>query len=402
MKLTSAGIEKSSLQDIRDNLIEKCADLKGFSQLPSSIQMNLIDESVVMMNEIQDMIVNTMNSISPTYANDYIFNELGSAYGLERKKQSKSTVTLTFGGKAGVIIPEGTQATTEDGSMIFTTTNQTVIRTNGEGEASAEGMEDYTDDIPAGSVSVLVSNILNVDTVTNKTDGSSSTPAETIKEYRERVQNAMLSNRVGTIAYMLNQICSIEGVIKRLTAVRMADGMKGDYKISNIEAVVGGGEDYQVAEAIFNSTLYPDMTISKAEDTARQVIRRITFNGIEYEIQFTRPKKTAVTIGISLSVKKGYINVPQEAMQELLIERFSDYFENLTVGYSPSKYSFDNIIFKLFEENSYSLDIIQGISYVLTIGGEQKQFTDKGTLEVNYDDYFTFNSLELNFTGGEI
>lgn len=402
MKLTSKGIEKSTLEQIRNSLVESCSGLSGFSQLPSSIQMNLIDESVVMINEIQDMIVNTMNSISPVYANDYIINQLGEAYGLKRKEESKATVTLTFTGKAGVIIPEGSQATTEDGSMLFSTTAQAVIKANGEAEVSAEGMENYKDDIEVDTVNVLVSNILNVDGVTNKNSGSSSSNAETNKEYRERVQNSMLSNRVGTIAYMLNQICGIEGVTQRFTSIRIVDGYKGEYKINNIEAVVGGGDDYEIAEAIFNSTLYPDMTISNADDTARQITKNIIFNGVSYPISFTRPKKSTIQINISLTVKSGYINLPEEALKELLTTKFEEYFNNLKVGYSPSRYSFDNIIFTLFTENNYSLDIIQGISYILMVGDKQMQFTEKGTLDISYDEYFVFNNLEVSFTGGEI
>ena len=66
IKLTANGVEKSTITEIREDLQDKAySSIKDFSNLPSSIQNNLIDEASIIVNEFEDMIANVMNGISP-------------------------------------------------------------------------------------------------------------------------------------------------------------------------------------------------------------------------------------------------------------------------------------------------------------------------------------------------
>ena len=70
MQIGNTGVIKDSPTVIRERLLNKAIEeVEGFTNLPSGIQNNLIDESVIIENEIQDMLSNVMNSISPSYAN---------------------------------------------------------------------------------------------------------------------------------------------------------------------------------------------------------------------------------------------------------------------------------------------------------------------------------------------
>ncbi|WP_288686014.1 hypothetical protein, partial [uncultured Brachyspira sp.] len=89
MQIGNTGVIKDSPTVIRERLLNKAIEeAEGFTNLPSGIQNNLIDESVIIENEIQDMLSNVMNSISPSYANDFIVKELGEAFGLKMKDKA--------------------------------------------------------------------------------------------------------------------------------------------------------------------------------------------------------------------------------------------------------------------------------------------------------------------------
>ena len=97
MQLTSNGIIKDDPQAILDNLTSKASQqVEGFSNIPSGIQNNLLQESVILLSQFQDMISNTMNGISPAYANDFLILELGEAFGLKIKDKKLPNTTITF------------------------------------------------------------------------------------------------------------------------------------------------------------------------------------------------------------------------------------------------------------------------------------------------------------------
>lgn len=406
IRLTANGVVKDSITEIREDLQNKALEsVKDFSNLPSSIQNNLIDESVILVNEFQDMVVNVMNGISPSYANDFIINQLGSAFGVKRKDKSLQTVTLVWTGLEGVIIPAGSQAGSEDNQYIFTTTEQAIIKADGTASVNAIADDYYDKVIDAGIINVMITDILNIDSVNNPNASSEPILEEPITDYRSRVQNRCLANRSGTVATLHDNLLKVEGVSSRLITYRTDTEIKDNYRINTIEVVVGGGDDYQVAEAIFNSLLFPENLVSKPSDNdiARAINKNVIFNEVEFPIVFTRPLLKNISINISISVLSGYINIPQEAMQELLLIVFERYINNLKVGYSPSINSFNNLIYDVFLDNNYSLDIITGLSYTLTVDDKTVQFNSQGMLDiVDFDIAFKLLNFEVRLTGAQV
>ena len=406
IKLTDSGVEKSTITEIREDLQEKAySSIKDFSNLPSSIQNNLIDEASIIVNEFEDMITNCMNGVSPAYANDFIISQLGAAFGVKRKDKSLQNVMIEWTGLAGVIIPSGSQVASEDGVYIFSTAEQCVIREDGKATVNAIADDYYDKVIDAHTLNVMITDIANIESCDNPNSSSEPIAEESITEYRARVQNRCLANRSGTVATLHDNLLKVQGVSSRLITYRTDTEIKEGYRINTIEIVVGGGDDYQVAEAIFNAILFPENLTSKPSDndTARKVLKNVIFNEVEFPIIFTRPIIKNISISISLSVKAGYINIPKEAMRELLLTVFQNYINNLKIGYSPSVNSFNNLIYDVFLDNNYSLDIITGITYALNIDDKTVQFNSEGQLDiVEFDMAFKLFNFELNFTGGQV
>lgn len=406
IKITKNGIIKDNIVDIRNDIKQKAIEnVDGFSNLPSSIQNNLIDESAIIVNEFQDMIANLMNGISPAYANDYIINQLAEAFGVSRKDKQLQTVQLTFKGLAGTIIPAGTQVASENNEYIFETKEQTIIRSNGVATTTAIATDYYSKIIPAETLIVLINDILNIESVKNELQSSEPIEEETIEEFRSRLHTKCLANRNGTIALLDSKLKTIQGVNSRLCSYRNHTQRTHDGAIRPvIEVVVGGGDDYQVAEAIFESFFYPDIFVSSPSDdeTDRTVNINVVFNSVSFPITFTRPKLKLLSISLTLTVEQGYINIPSEAFTLLLLPYFENYINNLKLGYLPTGYSFDNLIYKCFNDNNYNSDIIIGINYVITVDGQEANLNGKRQLETNFDIAYTLHEFKVDLNGASV
>lgn len=405
MQLTSNGIIKDDPKAILDDLTNKASQqVDGFSNIPSGIQNNLLQESVILLSKFQDMAANTMNGISPSYANDFLVLELGEAFGLKIKDKQLPNTTITFYGLPGAIIPEGIQVSNADNSKTFTTTTSDIIKANGQVSIYCEGADYYDNIAPANSLNVLVNQIQNVSRCTNLNDAVGSTPAETISQFRERFQNRAMANRNGTIAVLTNKLKEIEGVQDRLCTYKASQIREDDYVKAVLEVIVGGGDDYSVAYALFSSIIYPDIFVSNPsnDETNRTIKLEVSYNDVNFPITFTRPKINQLTINISLSVQSGFINIPSEAFRLLLLPYFEDYVNNLKVGSTPTGYSFDDLIYNCFLANSYNLDIITGISYTVMVNDKPATLNSQRQLATEYDVAYTLYELGLTITGAEV
>ena len=405
MEIGNTGVIKDDPTVIRERLLNQAIEkVEGFTDLPSGIQNNLIDESVLDIAEIQDMLANVMNSISPSYANDFIVRELGAAFGLKIKDKALPNTTITFYGLAGVVIPEGLEVGNSDGSKKFITTKSDIINATGQVSIYCEGADYYDTPTPANTLNVLLNQVLNVTSCTNLNDAVESTPAETISEFRSRFQTRAQANRSGTVATLDNNLKEIEGTVDRLCTYQASQIIEEGVKKAVIEVVVGGGDDYQVALAIFNSVLYPDIFVSNpsGDETNRTVNINVTFNGVDFLIVYTRPKINQLSINISLTVQSGFINIPSEAFTLLLRPYYEDYINNLKIGYSPNGYAFDDLIYQCFKDNFYSISIITGINYTLTINDEPASLNGERQLETAFDTAYTLLDLKCTLTGASV
>lgn len=405
MQLTSNGIIKDDPQAILDNLTsEAFKQVDGFSNIPSGIQNNLLQESVILLSQFQDMISNMMNGISPSYANDFLILELGEAFGLKIKDKQLPNTTITFYGLPGVIIPEGVKVSNADNSKTFITTKSDIIKENGEVSIYCEGADYYDNIAPANSLNVLVNQIQNVNKCTNLSDTVESTPAETVSQFRERFQIKVLANKMGTAAALDYALKSVEGVNERLCTYRTSQVREEERIKAMLEIIVGGGDDYSVANAIFNSIFYPDILISNPSnnETNRTVNIIVSFNGVNFPITFTRPKIKQLTIDVSLSVQSGFINIPSEAMLLLLEPYFEEYVNNLKISYSPNGYKFDDLIYQCFKDNNYDIDIITGIKYTLLVNEEPAELNEERQLETEDDVAYSLFELKLTLGGAGV
>lgn len=405
MIIGNNGVIKDNPTDIRDDILNQAIDnVDGFTNLPSGIQNNLLDESVIVISEIQDMLSNVMNSVSPLYANDFMILELGEAFGLKMKDKALPNTTITFYGLAGVVIPEGLEISNADSSKKFVTTKSDIINASGQVSIYCEGANYYDTPTPANTLTVMLNQVLNVTSCTNLNDAVETIPAETISEFRTRFQTKAQANRSGTVATLNDELKKVEGTVDRLCTYQASQIVEEGVSKAVLEVIVGGGDDYQVALAIFNSVLYPDIFVSNPsnDETNRTVNINVTFNEVDFPITYTRPKINQLSISISLTVQSGFINIPSEAFTLLLRPYFENYINNLKIGYSPTGYAFDDLIYQCFRDNLYNISIITGINYTLTVNDEPATLNAQRQLQTEFDEAYTLLNLQCNLTGASV
>ena len=196
--------------------------------------------------------VDLVNSISPATANPSILYQLGQVYGVQQGQGSNTSVYVTFNGIAGFVIPIG--FVVSDGTHQYTVQDGGIISASGQSPALyclATVAGSWA--IPVGTVTQIVTSVPSGYTLTctNLTTGLPGTSAQSIASYQAQVIQAGMVTAQGVPTFVKAQLQNVVGVQPNLVSVRLVSTNKW-------EIICGGGDPYQVANAIFNSV--PDIS----------------------------------------------------------------------------------------------------------------------------------------------
>lgn len=402
MNFTDAGVVSRTPEEIRASLIAEAENkLTGFNAIPAELRTDLIESSVIIMSQMEELGVDLFNSIAPQYANDIMVKEFGESFGLQMKKESYSSVVITFYGRAGTVVPKGTQVQSADGVMTFGTTRSIAILPSGEYSVLCESLESYTVPIMPNTITVLVSTITNITRITNLNIGTNGLPAETIEQYRARVQDRMRSNRMGSVVYAISKLAVINGVENRLTNIRYQVKNINDVITSSVECVVGGGDDYEVAFTLFECFLSPLLFSSSPSDgnIDRTITSVLSLNGINFDVKFTRPKLDVVDINVVMRVITGSVPIPDTAIRAELYNNLFAYFKDLRTGTALSKFVFDDIVFNTILSMGVEIKNIDDLILTIAINNIPQQFNENNKIYTEFDVAYTFNNITFTKVG---
>ncbi len=257
--ITSAGLQPQSPATIHDQLIALViADRPGYTaNLPLSLIEDISSTDVAAISLIDAARVEAVNCLNPLAANAYLLSQLGQIYigpGSAPGVPTNTSVYVVFEAVdkdenplPGQIIAEG--FTVSDGVY------QYVVQDGG-----ATGADGFAQPlfciatvpgswaVPTNSVTALISAAPPGVTLTctNQTAGVSGAAAETEAEYRVRVLRAGQAISQGMATMLKTLVAEVPGVQARLISVKQQAG-------GGWEVIVGGGDHYQVAYAIYAS-----------------------------------------------------------------------------------------------------------------------------------------------------
>jgi hypothetical protein len=221
------------------------------ANLPGTLIEDISSTDVAAMLQMDSSVAEIIGSVSPYGANEYLLNALGVVYGVTPQVATNTSVYVVFTGPPGFVIGQG--FTVSDGSYQYLVQDGGIIGAGGvSGNLYAVATTVGSWAVPAGTVNQLVTSVPNGISlsVTNPTDGTPSTTAESAEDYRARVLQAGYAPGQGMTTYLKTLLQNVPGVQPRLTSVRQVSTNPYLW-----EVICGGGDQYQIAYAITQAGL---------------------------------------------------------------------------------------------------------------------------------------------------
>jgi len=220
------------------------------ANLPGLLIEDISSTDVAAIALIDSALVDLVNSISPLTANEYLLLQLGNVYGISVNPASNTSAYIEFfSSTPGFVIPQG--FVVSDGTNQYVTQEAGIVSANG-----TSGLI-FVVCTTAGSVTAGPTTINQLITsvpagiTLSFNNPQAATPGigtESYDSFRARVLQAGLASATGMPRLLKTALAQVSGVQSRLISVQQQTGTNGGWKI-----VVGGGDPYQVALAIFNS-----------------------------------------------------------------------------------------------------------------------------------------------------
>ena len=252
--ITTAGAIPASPTDLLNAEIAAATALAPglTANLPGSLVEDMASTAAGAVVIQDQAYVDLVNSISPATANPSILYQLGQVYGVEQGQGSNTSVYVVFSGIAGFVIPIG--FTVSDGTYQYVVQDGGIIASSGQSSplyclATIAGSWA----IPAGTVTQIITSVPSGYslTCTNPSAGLLGQTAQSIQSYQAQVIQAGMVTAQGVPTFIKSQLSQVSGVQSRLVSVR-------NVATNQWEIICGGGDPYQVGNAIFNSV--PDIS----------------------------------------------------------------------------------------------------------------------------------------------
>lgn len=246
--ITKAGLQPQSPAVLLAQLLAAVASTNpGYTaNFPGIMIEDISSTDVAAIVECDSARVETVNSLTPFGANDFLLNQIGQMLGVPLGTASNTSVFVQFTSDSpGFVIGKG--FTVSDSTNQYVIQDGGTIRSDGTSPllfavANVSG----TWAVPANSVTELITSVPTSITlsVTNPQAGLPGSDDETSQSYRARVLTGMLAASQGMARYLKTLLGNVEGVQTRLISTQLLPGV--GWRI-----IVGGGDPYEVAYAIY-------------------------------------------------------------------------------------------------------------------------------------------------------
>lgn len=214
------------------------------ANLPGTLVEDISSTDVGAIALCDSAFVELVNSITPGSANAFILTLLGQQFGIPPGQGFNTGVNVIFTGPAGFVISQG--FIVSDGSFQYVVQDAVIIPTPGQtGAVFCLASLSGSWAVPVNTVTELISSVpsgISL-TCTNPIAGIPGSGAEPVQNYQARVVQAGLAACQGMTTTLRTAIQAVSGVQPNLVSALQKTGQW--------EIIVGGGDPYQVAFAIF-------------------------------------------------------------------------------------------------------------------------------------------------------
>ncbi len=249
------------------------------------------------LSELEDALMALWQSWDVETATGAALDRLVAFNGITRRPAFPSTVTMTLDLDAGTY-PAGSLVVNlvGDANTRFVNTETiTLVSDDPSFDAPFESDEDGPINAGAGQLTIITTPVLGFNSATNALDAEPGAFRETDPELRRRRAQELARKGSATVDAIRADILSVDGVTFARVVENDTDVEVGGIPAHAFESLVLGGDDADIAEAIF---LTKPAGIQAFGST---VVSVADSQGAGHQIGFTRP--TDVNIYLDVTVK---------------------------------------------------------------------------------------------------
>lgn len=384
--IDSSGVHTQTLEEIQ---AEQLAALNAInpgipSGMTGSLQEDMLSTSALLIYEVDQSIAALLGSLNPLYAIDPVVKNIGAALGVPAKLAGKSSAVVTITGNPGVFIPIGFRVK-DSGGNTFATTSYSIIPSTGVLSVTMQAVADGDVIVAANTLTTVVSVTTGITSVTNPSPSTEAQNAETMAEYRTRLNAVMQSTQSGVYPAIKAALAAVPNVVTRTIRV-IPTG-------SGIKVLVAGGDDYSIAAAIFANVLDLNGLSLSATDPGRDMTITVVDSNDSYPVKFTRPK--SATIGITTTYST-LSSVNQDSFAAAAKQGVIEYVNSLASGAGLNTLKLSEVIASAVADQ-VPVDNINRMTFAFTVDGTPATPTNN-MLELLQDQYAFTAAVNLTFT----
>jgi uncharacterized phage protein gp47/JayE len=350
--LTANGFTRKRLIDVKTSVEGKFQtafghDINLESTSVFGLIIGIVSEAVADQWEAQE---NVYNSQYPVTAQGASLSNVVTINGLKRNVQRKSTVTLILIGIDNTVIPAGSQVASTNNDIFITLDGATIV--GGSASVSAESQEYGAISASAGTIITILDAVYGWTGVTNAFDAVVGRLEETDSTLRERRDESVSAAGNNLENSLEGQLKNISGVFDAAVISNGTDAIVDGVPANRFECTVSGGEDADIAEAIWNNTPQGILSFGSVETTHRDS------EGNLQNIEYTRPTEIPIYIQVKIWTDSEFPVGGQNTIKDNIVAYCSETF----------KIGDDVLISKLYTEINYPVglertDILIGTAY---------------------------------------
>lgn len=324
--ITTTGYNKKSFLDLKSDLENnlRSSDLFG-ADIDFSDQDPLYQFSVPileMVAELWELAEQVFYSASPKYAEGLPLRNTGKYIGISGKQAHKSGTLERFTGTPGTPITTGFKVKTTT-NIFYETLESKLISQSGYIDINIAAVNPGKDgDTPAGTITIIVTPIIGLDSVTNPNASIGGQDQESDIGFRDRYQSSTAIGAGSTVDAIHANILTVTGVTDATVVENDEITTVNGIPPKSIYALVNGGADLDVANAIF--TKKPGGIGSFGTTT----INVIDSQGVTHAMNFSRPIQVSVWIKIDATTDS---NFPAEGNTQI-INAVKAYIDGIKLG----------------------------------------------------------------------
>lgn len=360
--LSKAGLQPQNPVDIRAQLVANVAATNpGYTpNLPGSLIEDIASTDVAAIVLCDQAKVELVNSLTPNGANQFLLKQLGRVYGVIQNQPTNTSVEVVFSGTVGYVIPNGFLVS--DGAHRYQVQGGGVIGGGGSSiPITAIATDSGSWGVAANSVVQLLTSVPSgvALTVTNPITGTPGGADESDQSFRTRILQAGQAAAVGTPRFIKTLVGKVPGVKPNLISVQQSGG--------GLRVIVGGGDVYQVAYAIFMAVGDITALVGSGIDGARDVTVGLNDYPDNYSVKSVNPPEQTVTIGATWNTDLAAFT-GGSAFPELVQAPLTDYINGIGIG-QPINVLAMNEIFQTAVQDVLDPSLLTRLVFVVSING---------------------------------